>query len=124
MSQVPTSALRTAANATVIAKKARYSFDSGTEVHSVTKEGRLNIPVKMLKNISSANLVVLDDTVNINGQFCKALVVSNNSNGAIKTYAANTDGRVRISRKFLNKLGAGNDFRIKVVGGDVVIIED
>jgi hypothetical protein len=122
--QVPTSDLRNAARISKLAKNIRYALDSGYRTCLVTKEGRLNIPIKMLTNITKANLSVLDDVVNVDGEFVKALVISNNSNNAIKSYIANTDGRVRISKKFLSKLGSSDGFRVKNVGSDVIIIED
>ena len=119
--QISTRALQAAANAA-------YSFDSGYVTKTVTKEGRLTVPKKMLKYIFAKDLFFEKGKVNLNGKNVDALVVAGprhsvvSGTSPLKTYRKNKDGRLRISDKFLAKLNSNGNYKIKQFGSQVVII--
>ena len=99
------------------------SNNDGFLSKTVTSEGRLTIPTKMLSTFKG-DVYVKVGKVQKNGTSVDSLVISNDPQGAIKTYKINADGRLRISSKFLNKLGGNSVYSIKSANNSIFIVTE
>ena len=104
------------------------SLNSGYKTVKTSSDGRLNLPVKMLKPFSGTVYVSLA-VVRKNGQNVDALTVSNQNTAPtalIRTYKVNADGRLRLSPRYLNRAGQSDKYAIKYikpnVGHETIVI--
>jgi hypothetical protein len=95
--------------------------NDGFQTRATTSEGRLSVPVSML-GVFGNDVHVKIDTVQKLGKSVQALTLSNDPNNSIKTYSINSDGRLRISQKFLNKIGFSKTYSVKNTANSVVIV--
>jgi len=108
-------------------RNAAAQNNDGFQTRTVTSEGRLSVPVSLLGGFGSFAHVKID-TVQKLGKSVNALVVSSDPTNAIKTYSINSDGRLRISQKFLSKIGKGCSrgqcYAVKCANGSVVVVAE
>lgn len=89
------------------------SLSDGFQSVPVTAEGRLCIPTKLLKDISGKAFISIIKTRK-DGYNVDALAVSENPNPqTIISYSINNDGRLRISPKFLRRVGSAKSYAVK-----------
>jgi hypothetical protein len=100
------------------------SKNDGFYTRTVTSEGRLTVPINMIKGSFLNEVYVTVGSALKSGKTVDALVLSTDKTNAIKTYNINADGRLRISSKFLNKIGSSSTYSVKEANGSVVIIAE
>jgi len=88
------------------------SLSDGFKTFSVTKEGRLNIPVKMLKHFPP-HAHISQSVARKDGKNVNALSISTNPINSIKSYKVDVDGRIRISKRFLKRIGISSQYAVK-----------
>jgi hypothetical protein len=104
------------------------SLTTGFSKLKTTQEGRLNLPASILKNFSGKVYVSLS-TVRKDNQNVDALTISDQNvapNALIRTYNVNSDGRLRISARYLNKAGKSDNYAVKYIkptnGHDTIVV--
>jgi len=113
-----TTQLRQAVNAGVTA-----NANDGFKTRFVTKDKRLQVPTKMLTSLNGVAYVRLDQVQKM-GKTVKALVISSDMISSIANYTVNSDGRLRISRAFLTRIGGTDRFAVKSTSGSVVVVAE
>jgi hypothetical protein len=112
-------------NSTKVASRTQALSNGGKTV-KVTKEGRLNIPVDMLEGFSDTAYLSL--TIARQGKFnVDAIsITATKPMVALKAYGINSDGRLRVSKKFLDLISKDSSFTIKdlsqQLGHSVIVI--
>ncbi|HUW47688.1 MAG TPA: hypothetical protein VMW36_02965 [Patescibacteria group bacterium] len=95
----------------------------GFKQRKVTVEGRLQIPSKMLDVLGDVAYVRVDQ-VQKQGGTVDALIISTNPFNAVTSYSLNSDNRIRISNKFLSKIGGNGTYSVKSTKDSVVVVAD
>jgi hypothetical protein len=123
VTQMPTMGVTANLKVTKALRNAAASKNDGFYTRTVTNEGRLTIPVKMLNGFSNLAHVKVYSVLK-SGQQVQALVLTTDPTNSIKTYNINADGRLRVSSKFLNKIGSSSTYAVKETNGSVVIVAE
>lgn len=101
------------------------NLQDGFKTITVTSEGRLNIPVNMLNGIGRIAYVSISKARK-DGSNVDALSITSDKVGSIKNYKINSDGRLRISNKFLKVIGESSKYAIKdcttLLGRPVILV--
>ena len=86
-----------------------------------TVEGRLQVPTSMIGYLDSKAYIRLGK-VQKHGNTVDALIVSNDPVNSITSYSVNSDNRVRISKKYLSKIGGTGSYALKSTTDSIVIV--
>jgi len=106
-------------------RHAASNANDGFRTRFVTKDKRLQVPAKMLASFNGVAHVRVD-LVKKSGQNVDALILTSSPIGSndVTTYNINSDGRLRISSKFLSRIGGQDRFAVKSTNGSVVIVAE
>ena len=113
------------ANSTQVASRTKNLNNGGTTI-KVTREGRLNIPITMLVGFNGTAYLSLSKARKGQYNVDAISITATKPTVALKAYGINSDGRLRVSKKFLDKLGQATSFNVKnlskQLGHSVIVI--